>query len=161
MEAGDVLAALGLGIAPPWRLIGRRLEAGTRPNELQMEVAADRGARFACPERDRLCAAHDSARFTWRHLNSFQHHCYMTAFIRRAHNCLAGEAVLTPVAKALETFEKNLPRWTSTHNIARIEGLNGLFQAARARARGYRNTHIFTTMIYLVGAPLGDTFKST
>jgi hypothetical protein len=43
----------------------------------------------------------------------------------------------------------------------RLEGLNGLFQAARARARGYRSITTFTTIIYLIAAPLGDLFKST
>jgi hypothetical protein len=37
---------------------------------------------------------------------------------------------------------------------------NGLFQAARARARGYRNTATFITMIYLIAAPLGMLFNS-
>ncbi|CAO0821601.1 hypothetical protein DFAR_2480051 [Desulfarculales bacterium] len=32
-----------------------------------------------------------------------------------------------------------LSRWTSNHYNARLERLNGIFQAARARARGYRN----------------------
>ena len=414
METNDVLA-LGLGIAPPWRLVGQRLDTDKRPNELHLEVAAERGARFSCPDCGRLCKAHDFARFTWRHLNFFQHHCYITAkvprtncpdhgvkriqvpwaregsrftllfeqvamtlarempvlaaariigitdqrlwriiehyvgqavarldlgrlkaigldetaskrghnyvtvfidldaksrpvvfvtpgkgkdtlarfaaflaghggesgrivevvcdmspaflaaigetferaevtvdwfhvvqlftkavddvrkaeakhnampkalrwavlkaadgrltdkqaaalaeleatdlftatawrlkeklrwirkaeslqaarwritaFIRHARNCRAGQAVLEPVAKALETFERHLKRilqrWTSTHTNARIEGLNGLFQAARARARGYRNTETFITMIYLIAAPLGDIFKST
>ena len=54
-----------------------------------------------------------------------------------------------------------LQRWTSFHSNARLEGLNGLFQAARARARGYRNTTTFATMIYLIAAPLGDLFQST
>ena len=44
---------------------------------------------------------------------------------------------------------------------ARMEAMNGLFQAARARARGYRNTETFITMIYLIAAPLGDIVKST
>ena len=42
------------------------------------------------------------------------------------------------------------------HSNARLEGLNGLFQAARARARGYRNVTTFATMIYMIAAPLGD-----
>jgi hypothetical protein len=46
-------------------------------------------------------------------------------------------------------------RWTSTYTNARLEGLNGLFQAARARARGYRNTQTFMTMIYMIGSPAG------
>ena len=36
-----------------------------------------------------------------------------------------------------------------------------LFQAARARARGYRKTTSFATMIYLPRRPLGDLFQST
>ena len=88
----------------------------------------------------------------------------ITAFIRHARNRLAGEALLEPVRKALETFENHLhrilQRWTSTHTNARLEGLNGLFQAARARARGYRNTTTFMTMIYLIATPLGNLFDS-
>lgn len=88
----------------------------------------------------------------------------ITNFIRHARECITSEAILAPVKKALETFEKHLERilrrWTSTHNNARMEGLNGLFQAARARARGYRNTATFITMIYLIAAPLGNLFDS-
>ena len=69
------------------------------------------------------------------------------------------------VRKARTSFEKHferiLQRWTSTHSNARIEGLNGLFQSARARARGYRNTTTFATMIYLIAAPLRGLFQST
>jgi hypothetical protein len=47
---------------------------------------------------------------------------------------------------------------------ARLEGMNGLFQAARSRARGYRNEANFIAMIYLIGSPVGRLFdqaKST
>jgi transposase len=413
MDADDVLS-LGLGVTPPWKLVGQRLDTDKRPNELRIEVAADRGAQFPCPDCGRPCKAHDFAAFTWRHLNFFQHHCYITAkvprtdcpdhgikriqvpwaregsrftllfeqaavilarempvlaaarivgitdqrlwriiehyvgqavarldlgrlkavgldetaskrghnyvtvfidldrrqkpvifvtpgkgkaclarfrdflashggktgrivevvcdmspaflaaigetledaavtvdwfhvvqlftkavdevrkaeakhntmpkalrwavlkaadgrltdkqaaalaeleatdlftatawrvkeklrwirkaesvraarwritsFIRHARQCIGGETLLEPLRKALETFEKHLERilqrWTSTHNNARMEGLNGLFQAARARARGYRNTATFITMIYLIAAPLGNIFDS-
>jgi len=413
MDADNVLA-LGLGVTPPWKLVGQRLDTGKRPNELHIELATDRGALFPCPDCGRLCQAHDFSAFTWRHLNFFQHHCYITAkvprtdcpdhgvkrihvpwaregsrftllfeqaammlarempvlaaariigitdtrlwrivehyvgqavtrldlgrlkavgldetaskrghnyvtvfidldtkqkpvifatpgkgkaclvrfkaflaehggktgrivevacdmspaflaaigetfesatvtvdwfhvvqlftkavdevrkaeakhttmpkalrwavlkaadgkltekqaaalaeletmdlltttawrikeklrwirkaetvraarwritnFIRHARQCIGGEALLEPLGKALKTFEKHLERilqrWTSTHNNARMEGLNGLFQAARARARGYRNTATFITMIYLIAAPLGNLFDS-
>jgi len=36
-----------------------------------------------------------------------------------------------------------------------------LFQAARARARGYRNVTTFATIIYMIAAPLGNLFQST
>jgi len=413
MHADDVLS-LGLGVTPPWKLVGQRLDTDKRPEELHIEVAADRGTRFPCPDCGKPCKAHDFGEFTWRHLNFFQHHCYITAkvprtdcpdhgvkriqvpwaregsrftllfeqaavilarempvlaaariigitdqrlwriiehyvgqavarldlgrlkavgldetaskrghnyvtvfidldakqkpvvfvtpgkgkatvaafkaflerhggkpghivevvcdmspaflaaigetfeqanvtvdwfhvvqlftkavdevrkaeakhntmpkalrwavlkaadgklttkqavalaeleatdlftatawrikeklrwirnavtvqaarwritaFIRHARSRLAGEALLEPVRKALETFERHLgrilQRWTSTHANARLEGLNGLFQAARARARGYRNTATFITMIYLIAAPIGNLFDS-
>jgi transposase len=413
MHADEVLS-LGLGVTPPWKLVGQRLDTDKRPKELHIEVAADRGARFPCPNCGKPCKAHDFGEFTWRHLNFFQHHCYITAkvprtdcpdhgvkriqvpwaregsrftllfeqaavilarempvlaaariigitdqrlwriiehyvgqavarldlgrlkavgldetaskrghnyvtvfidldakqkpvvfvtpgkgkatvaafkaflkqhggkpghivevvcdmspaflaaigetfeqanvtvdwfhvvqlftkavddvrkaeakhntmpkalrwavlkaadgkltakqavalaeleatdlftatawrikeklrwirnaetvqaarwritaFIRHARSRLAGEVLLEPVRKALETFERHLgrilQRWTSTHANARLEGLNGLFQAARARARGYRNTATFITMIYLIAAPIGNLFDS-
>jgi transposase len=69
------------------------------------------------------------------------------------------------VLTAIETVEKHseriLRRWASTFSNARMEALNGIFQAARGKARGYRNVHTFITMIYLIAAPLGDLFKST
>ena len=49
MDANDVLA-LGLGVTPPWKLVDQRLDTTTQPNRLHLEVAADRGALFACPE---------------------------------------------------------------------------------------------------------------
>ena len=82
METKDVLA-LGLGIAPPRRLVGQWLDTDKRPNELHLEVVAERGARFACPDCGRLCKAHDFAEFTWRHLNFFQHHCHIAATVPR------------------------------------------------------------------------------
>lgn len=56
--------------------------------------------------------------------------------------------MLAPVLTAIETVEKQaeriLQRWASTYSNARMEALNGIFKAARARARGYRNTQTFT-----------------
>jgi len=42
-----------------------------------------------------------------------------------------------------------------------VEGFNGLFQAARARALGYRNTVSLIIMIYMIGSPAGAILKST
>jgi transposase len=89
----------------------------------------------------------------------------ITHFLRHAAEIIGDDPILDPVRKALATFQLHaqriLQRWTSTHSNARLEGLNGLFQAARARARGYRNISTFITMIYLIAAPLRDTIKST
>lgn len=82
MEPKDVFS-LGLGLSEPWKLSGQRLDTQKRPHELHLEVAAARGALFACPECKRACKAHDFASFTWRHLNFFQHHCFITARVPR------------------------------------------------------------------------------
>ncbi len=89
----------------------------------------------------------------------------ITRFINYASELLGDGSLLEPVRKALQTLrthaERVVRRWTSTYTNARLEGLNGLFQAARARARGYRNDETFITMIYMIGSPVGAVFKST
>ena len=82
MDANTILA-LGLGVSPPWKLVGQQLDTTTRPHILHLEVAVDRGSLFACPTCGRACKAHDFAQFTWRHLNFFQHHCHVTAKVPR------------------------------------------------------------------------------
>ena len=82
MDANVVLA-LGLGMRPPWRLVGQRLDPGKQPHELHLDVCAERGSLFPCPVCGNACKAHDFAEFTWRHLNFFQHHCYITAKVPR------------------------------------------------------------------------------
>jgi len=88
----------------------------------------------------------------------------LSHFLRHAREQIGGGPLFEAVAKALETVEKHceriLERWTSTHSNARMEAMNGLFQAARARARGYRNPATFIAMIYLIAAPLGNLFNS-
>lgn len=88
-----------------------------------------------------------------------------TNFIRTAHELIGEDSLLAPIRKALTTFEGHLPRilhrWESLLSNARLESMNGLFQAARARARGYRNVDFFITMIYLIGAPITALLKKT
>ena len=49
----------------------------------------------------------------------------------------------------------------SGHCNARIEALNGIFQAAKARARGFRQDETFISMIYLLDSSVRDILKST
>ena len=72
---------------------------------------------------------------------------------------------MAPVKKALNTVEKHraaiVARWESEHSNARIEALNGIFQAAKVKARGYRNDETFIRIIYLLAAPIQNLIKST
>ena len=51
-------------------------------------------------------------------------------------------------------WEGILQWFTSQVNNAVLEGTNSLVQAAKAKARGYRNKQIFSDMIYLVAGQL-------
>ncbi|MEF3168585.1 MAG: transposase [Deltaproteobacteria bacterium] len=87
----------------------------------------------------------------------------MTCFLNLAKEWISGEKLLAPVQKAIRTVEKYreniLARWSSEHNNGRIEALNGIFQAAQAKARGYRNVETFISIIYLLAAPIQELIK--
>lgn len=85
MQSNNIFA-LGLGLTPPWKLIGQQLDMMKHPHELRLLVAADRGALYPCPECGKDCKAHDFKELTWRHLNFFQHLCFITAPVPRT-NC--------------------------------------------------------------------------
>ena len=82
MNEMDVIA-LGLGIDYPWKIEGQMLDTSVTPYQLKIRLKADRGSEFPCPVCGRMCKAHDFQKKTWRHLNFFQHHCYITALVPR------------------------------------------------------------------------------
>ncbi len=89
----------------------------------------------------------------------------ITQFIGYARELIGESPLLELVRKALATLEKHAERvvrqWTSTYSNARMEGINSLFQSARAMAQGYRYTRTFITMIYMIASPAGSILKST
>lgn len=86
MHSNNIFA-LGLGLEQPWKLVDQRLDVDKTPHELHLRIETDRGSQYPCPECGTLCKAHDFKEQTWRHLNFFQHHCYLTAPVPRT-KCL-------------------------------------------------------------------------
>lgn len=88
----------------------------------------------------------------------------LTHFLNHANSMLTNATELDAIRNAMKTLKTHklriLQRWNSTYTNARMEGLNSLFQAARARARGYRNNETFISMIYMIAAPMQFIFKS-
>lgn len=82
MEDQEIFS-LGLGLRAPWEVVSQHLETEKTPHELHLELTADRGALFPCPQCGKACHAHDFKAFRWRHLNFFQHHCLLTAKVPR------------------------------------------------------------------------------
>lgn len=82
MFSKDIMT-LGLGLEEPWKIVDQWLDTSNSPHELHIRISADRGSWFPCPNCGEKCKAHDFKEFTWRHLNFFQHHCYLTADVPR------------------------------------------------------------------------------
>ena len=82
MPTREILT-LGLGLSEPWKIVDQHLDINKNPHELHIRVEAERGSTYPCPECGKECKAHDFKDFTWRHLNFFQHHCYLTAAVPR------------------------------------------------------------------------------
>lgn len=82
MQQHDILM-LGLGLSAPWQLIDQHLNIDTSPKELQLRVGTERATQFQCSKCQQPCSAHDYQEKQWRHLNFFQHHCYITAKVPR------------------------------------------------------------------------------
>lgn len=79
------------------------------------------------------------------------------AYLRHWY-CWATHSRLDPIRHAAKTIRahwEGVLQYVHSHRTnAILEGINSLVQAAKARARGYRNIHHFITMIYLIAGQL-------
>lgn len=70
-----------------------------------------------------------------------------------------------PMVKAARTIRQHVPSilrvLSNDLTTAVMEGINSLVQAAKARARGYRNPENFITIIYLIAGKLDLRFAHT
>ncbi|WP_419176350.1 transposase family protein [Desulfosediminicola sp.] len=98
---------LGLGLQETRRLINQHSDFLNKPHERQLEVAADRGSHYPCPECQKMCSVHDFAEKNLRHLKSFQHHCYITARVPRV-KCPDHGVRLVQVPYASEGSQVNM-----------------------------------------------------
>jgi transposase len=70
-----------LGIAPPWYINGVDFDVATKSLTLNVDFVA--GSRFAVPEVEGAHPAHDTVTKRYRHLNFFQHECYLVVRVPR------------------------------------------------------------------------------
>ncbi len=80
---GNQIFMLGLGLQAPWKIVDQHLDTTKKPNELVLNVGAERGSLYPCPKCGKASQAHDFKVLTWQHLNFFQHHCYIKAKVPR------------------------------------------------------------------------------
>jgi len=154
MEGGGVdpkdVFSLGLGLSAPWKLAGQRLDTEKHPHELHLEVVAERGALFPCPDCKRACKAHDFESFTWRHLNFFQHHCLITARVPRVDCPDHGvKRVTVPWARAGSRF-------TLLFEQAALILAREMPVAAAARFMGITDKRLWRILQHYVARAVGE-----
>src|SRR5437867_6665125 len=79
-----------LGDINPWRVMKTELKVmddGSKQLHVHLDLAED--SEFL-DEQGTKCKAYDTQQHQWRHLNFFQHHCYLHARVPR---------ILTPEGK--------------------------------------------------------------
>lgn len=77
------LFEIALGDIGPWQIVSIDLEVGESGNkELHIRLDFPAGSAFL-DDLGVPCKAHDTNNHTWRHLNFFEHHCYLHARVPR------------------------------------------------------------------------------
>jgi transposase len=69
------LFAAALGVASPWHVRNVEFDAGKRLLTISIDFA--KGSRFPCEAAEGLHPVHDTQTKRYRHLNFFQHECYL------------------------------------------------------------------------------------
>lgn len=75
------LFQMALGLTPPWQVRDCRFDPAQ--SRLDIELDFPKGSLFACPECGAPAKAYDTEDKQWRHLNFFQHTCYLHARLPR------------------------------------------------------------------------------
>lgn len=78
----EQLFKAALGVENPWEVVGIRFEGKQPGQELHININFKRGSKFL-DEQGILCEVHDTIQKAWRHLNFFQHACYLHCRVPR------------------------------------------------------------------------------
>jgi transposase len=78
----ECLFKMALGIELPWEIIDIKFENLKQAKTLNIKIDFKKGSRFQ-DETGALCEIHDTVQKTWRHLNFFEHACYLHCRVPR------------------------------------------------------------------------------
>jgi transposase len=74
--------SMALGLVRPWKISDIKFNNEGSAKELHIHIDFDRGAKFN-DEHGNACTVHDTVDKTWRHLNFFEHQCYLHCRVPR------------------------------------------------------------------------------
>lgn len=97
--------SLALGITAPWKLQGIRFEqSASSHRQLHIDIGFEQGSRFK-DEHGKLCPVHDTVERSWKHLNFFEHECFLHCNVPRIKGSTGGTSnVQVPWARAGSGF---------------------------------------------------------
>lgn len=75
-----------MGLVEPWQIIKVEFETGkTTIGSGRLDIYIDfvQGSKFRDPLSESICPVYDTVERTWRHINFFQHDCYLHARVPR------------------------------------------------------------------------------
>jgi transposase len=84
MDTNQLLFAMALGIQEPWYIGDIKFD--TQQQRLDLYIQYKGGIAFPCAECGEMSKVRDSKEKVWRHLDFFQHECYLHAQVPRI-NC--------------------------------------------------------------------------
>jgi transposase len=76
------LFEMALGVQSPWKIESVDFIDGSSGQELHIRIDFKKGSKFL-DENGKPCDTHDTKEKTWRHLNFFQHECYLHCRVPR------------------------------------------------------------------------------
>jgi transposase len=78
----EQIFSMALGLQKPWKIEGIRFEGNATQKELHIDLGFPRGSRFEDGAGNE-CAVHDTSYKTWRHMDFFQHKCFLHCKVPR------------------------------------------------------------------------------
>lgn len=78
----EYIFSMALGLQNPWVLNNVEFKTVDGKKELHLTIGYPRGTQFP-DEKGQLCGVHDTKAKTWRHLNFFEHQCFLHCKVPR------------------------------------------------------------------------------
>ena len=142
-----------LGITTPWEIISVQFDNETK--RLDIHIDFKRGATFTDSENpEKAYKAYDTVKKTWRHLNFFQHECYLHARVPRIKRDDGKVRLIPPpwsgvVSGFTLLFEAlliQLCKSMPVHNVCQLTGVSD-----------YKIWRVL--LIYVMGAKFDEDFS--
>jgi len=127
----EELFKLALGLAEPWYVKAINFDGSKK--RLDINVDFKKGTKFKLDEDDeKSYPVHDTVQKTWKHLNFFEHECYLTARVPRVRTDDGRTILIMPpwsgkiagFTLLFEAFILQLCKHMPVNQVAKLTGVS-------------------------------------